>query len=1205
MKLNRYVSCGRGSRIMRLMVLFFVGLSLHVSADVYGQRLNLDIRNQPLSDVLKELRRQSGFAFVYKDSDLQKIAPITLQVTDRELLEVLPNLFASLPLQYTVNDRIISIQRKSATAIVTPTVRTALPMDTTGTTFTIRGQVVNTNNEPLPDASIAIVDQNGRRGVVQTKTDVAGKFTFRANTSDRNIMIQVSYLGYEPVMLAAKENLGFIVLQQSDSELDEIFVKPISTGYQRIRPEHSTGAIAQLSTKEYESRISTNFLDGLVNRMPGLMINNDVQFTTTDQNGNVSSRPLFNVRGISTMSANQQPLIVIDGYPTELTLNMIDPNEIKSITLLKDAAAATVYGVRASNGVIVIERKQAALGGAKFAFRATAGITPEENYSRYRWAKDASGIIVDYQRTLARNTVNSNTWGLLATQAQNTLTSNQTYYILAQQAANMITDEQAERAFDDLKSYDNLADYQRLFTRPAVAQTYNFNVSGGNHQALYYITANYTKNHSSNIGNDNNRFLLSARTTLRLADRLSLELTTDYQEQRNNGSPVPGPSSFAPYERYQDLHGRPAPILGRSISPWYNNVLMANGLDDNLYYPLIDQQAVSDRTRNINNRITANFNYDLGQGFDLAFGGIYETSRSENKYYASENSSAARAYVNGYVAPNTDGTLEYHVPKGGYLRQNNSNVSGYTLRAQLNYNKTVATDHTFNGIVGAEVRNLINSGNLTSLFGYNDETLLHQPIDFASIATGNIDAGFGLTRGLARQYTNWFNQRYVEDRFISAYANLVYSYKSKYSLTGSMRIDQSNLFGTNPKYKYKPLWSLGAAWNIHQEDFVQDVVWIDQLKLRLAYGFNGNVAKMSLPQVIAYNEFNLETSPNLPSLRRLSYANSSLRWEQTSNFNVGLDYRIFKNIMGNVDYYQKNSTDLMGQAYIDPTIGVSPTLINTASIQNRGLEIGVRADWIAKPDFNWNTGIVIGHNTSKVVEVYQRTDFNPSSLDQVGYVEGYPVGALFALRDAGLDSAGYPMVQNEAGGIYHTNDNRTNNPTSIAMASDTSGVVRYMGTSLPTINMGLSNRVDFGRFYVFAMINYYGGFKVRVPRPNPANFRPLAGAGDFWRQPGDEAHTDIMGLAAYTSRNSNDAYNYSDKFVVNGDYMTLGDLTVSYRIDHVPFIRRAGFSNFEIKAQASNIYTIGLNSYNYSMATRSYAKSFVTPTYTLAIFTNF
>src|SRR5690606_35200465 len=200
-----------------------------------------------------------------------------------------------------------------------------------------------------------------------------------------------------------------------------------------------------------------------------------------------------------------------------------------------------------------------------------------------------------------------------------------------------------------------------------------------------------------------------------------------------------------------------------------------------------------------------------------------------------------------------------------------------------------------------------------------------------------------------------------------------------------------------------------------------------------------------------------------------SYANSSLRWEQTENFNIGLDYNILGNIRGNFDYYNKVSTDLMGQALIDPTIGTSPTLINQASIRNTGIEIGLRADWISKPQFNWYSGLVVGANTSKVVDVFQRGSHNPEVRNSIGFVKDYPVGAMFAYRYAGLDSLGFPLVQDTEGNLYRTEDNRLGSPTNEIMSNDTSGVIRFMGTSLPKYNMGLSNRFDFGNFYVFAM----------------------------------------------------------------------------------------------------------------------------------------
>lgn len=1181
--------------VMKLTVILLTAALLNVSAKGLSQQITFSGKNVSLEEVMAVVKRQTGYLFLYRENALSDAKPVTVKATNMPLTQFLDLVFQNQQLKYSIGSKTINIYPDILAAP-----RQAAPAIPEFNLFTppVRIQITDSAGNPLSGASVVV-----QKSKISGMTDAKGWVSLDLQAGD---VLVVSYVGHETRSIVVNSQVisrGTItvMLQHDVAKLNEIVVE-VNTGYQRIRPEQSTGAVSQISTKEFESRISTNFVDGLVNRLPGLMINNNVNFVS---NGGASSRPLFNIRGISTMSANQNPLIVVDGYPTELTLDMIDPNEIKSVTILKDAAAATVYGVRASNGVIVIVRKQAVQGKPRFAFRVTGGITPEENYSRYRWADNASSILANYQKANMSGSVNEGSWGQLATASGGAVRRNKVYYLLAQSAAKIITPEQAAEAFSELENYDNSDDYKRLFLRPSISQTYNFNVSGGTGNALYYITANYTGNRLSQIKNDNNRLLLSARSLLKFTNRLSLELITDYQEQNRKSAPVPGIASIAPYERFQDVNGNPEFLYGSSISPYYNNVMMSQGLNTHLYYPLVDVNAITDKTHTVNNRFNANFTYIIGAGFDLSFGGIYETSRSDIRYDATEISSVARQYVNSYITKNTDGTLKYNIPKGGYLRQQTASTSSYTARAQLNYNKRIRGIHSFNGILGAEVRNLINKSNLASYFGYNDETLQQLPVDYSSITTGAVRGFYQVGSPFQNQYNTLFDQGYTEDRFLSGYANLVYSLKNIYSLTGSIRIDQSNLFGTNPKYKYKPLWSVGAAWNIDREAFMQDVDWLRMLKLRLTYGFNGNVAKMSLPQVIAQAGFNTYTSPSSPSLRLVSYANSSLRWEQTNNFNLGLEYKIFKGISGTIDYYRKKSIDLLGEAQIDPTIGVSPSLINRATIKNNGIEIGLNADWISTPTFNWHTGLIIARNISEVLDVYQKTDFSPQTLNSLGFVKGYPVGAMFAYRYAGLDSAGFPLIMNTNGKLYHTNDSRAGSPTTVLMASDTSGVARYMGPSIPTINAGLSNRFDFGSFYVFCMVNYYGGFKVRVPRPNPSSLRPLEGAGDYWKVKGDERTTDVQGLAAFSSANSNNAYNYADKYVVDGDYITLGDLTVSYNFDKSRFIKRAGFTNFEVKCQASNIWTVGLNDYNYSMATGSYQKPFVTPTYTIAIFTNF
>ena len=1177
---------------MKLTILLLTVAFLNVSADGFSQSVTLSVKNASLEKVLGAIKKQTGYVFLYAEQTLAGAKPVTLSADKMPLTQFLDKLLDDQPLIYTIESRTINIARKPfVPAPAGPAGSGPEPPHQPPPPVLIKGTVTDSAGRPLANVSISLV----RKGAFKTYTltDGKGEFTIDGQKGDH---LSFSYVGFQDREMILDEGTTVsIVLKHRNSEMQSAVIS-VNTGYQRIRPEQSTGAVSQISTREYESQISTDFLSGLANRLPGLVINNDVKFTST-VNGVKTTNSLFNIRGISTMTGNQNPLIVVDGYPTELSLNMINPNEIKSVTILKDAAAATVYGVRASNGVIVIERKQADQGKPQFAFRATTGITPSENYSRYRWAPDGSAIGVNFGRDLFKTSVNAGTWNALFTRNSSPAFP-PIFCLMASQAGNVITPYQAEKSFAALSSYNNAKDYGRLLLRTASTQTYNLNISGGNSNALYYITANYTHNRLEQLNNNNNRILLSGRSTLNLSRRLSLELTTDYQEEHANAAPVPDINSLYPYEHLQDADGNPMAVnSGSGINPYYNSVIMGKGLKDNLYYPLVDVYEITDKTHIVNNRITANFNYKIGYGFDLTFGGIYETSHTDQRHFASEKSSETRQYINTYATQAADGSIIFNIPKGGFLQQQAASTSSYTVRAQLNYNKHIGRDHSLNGILGAEMRDVTDQGSSVAYFGYDDQTLLQQPVNFYGIANHTIPAGtFAGTRPI--NYAGLFNQQYMDNRYLSGFSHIVYAFRNTYSLSGSMRIDQSNLFGTNPKYKYKPLWSVGAAWNVHKENFMKGADWIKQLKLRTAYGFNGNVAKMSLPQVIAQSYLNSYTYPASTALQLYSYANRSLRWEQTNSFNAAIDYSIFRGITGSIDYYTKRSTDLLASAYIDPTIGVSPSFINTASINNQGLEISLHADWISRGRFNWNTGLVLSRNTSKVLKVYQNLTFWPSALNGAGYLQGYPVGALFAYRWAGLDTSGSPQVTNQKGSTYSINANSN-------IMGDSLGIIRYMGPSTPTINAGLSNRIDIGDFYFYCMINYYGGFKVQVPRPDPSVKRALAGAGNYWKQRGDEKNTDVMSVAAALQGYPSYVYSYADRYIVNGDYITLGDITASYSFNNSKFFKRAGLTHFEIKLQASNVYTVGLNKYNFSQATGSYAKSYLTPTYTIGLFTNF
>ncbi len=1145
-----------------LFLLFF--FQLHASAYSQQIKLSLKMENVSLQKVFTEIEKMSDFSFVYNVEDLKNTAKISIDFTDASIEEILARCLKDTDIQYSINDKHIVITKKYAES----------------KTIKIKGRVSDEYNNALAGATVLI--KGSSKG---TTTDANGNYSIKVPEKAVLVFSFVGFLKQEVITSSENSEIN-ISLKESVAELGEVAI--ISTGYQKIKPEQSTGSIATIKAKEYDSRINgPDFLTSLENRIPGLLINNDIEF-----NGN----SLFQIRGISTINGNKDPLIVIDGFPTELSLDMINPNEIESVTVLKDAAAATIYGVRASNGVIVIERKKAKPGKVKVDFRATASFRPKENYDRYRWDDDASNIFINYKRDT--DNTGSYMWSLITNPNIGMYYDfNPLQMVLAQEAAGVITANEAEQIYSEMGSYNNANDYARLFLRTAVTQAYNLSISGGDKNVLYYLTANYTNKNASEIRNDNNSLNLSGRATIKLSGRFSLDLTTELHKSKSSSAPIPNIGETFSYERFEDQEGNPLSIFnGSRANSYYNDHLISIGLLDNLHYPLIDINEISTKGNSSNNRVTANFQYNVGEGFTISFGGIYESSQSESRYLASEKSSVVRQYVNRYAENNDSGGFIYNIPKGDFLKLSTSSAESYTIRAQINYDKLLKKDHSLNLIFGSEIRDVLNKSNLSSYFGYSDQTLAHQTVDYDRLLSTSFPPYFA-GRNPTLALKSLFDHGYNDNRFFSLYTNIVYSYKGKYSMTGSFRIDQSNLFGTDPKYRYKPLWSVGAAWNIHKENFMQNLNWINSLKLRLAYGFNGNVAKDALPEVIAENGYNYTDPSEVTDMLSLySYANSGLRWEQTRNVNIGLDYDIFKNVTGSIDFYSKKSTDLLASKQIDASKGGSSALINQASIRNNGFEVSLHADWITRKNFNWNTGFIFSYNSSKVLDVY--TELNENSLSNswisasyTNFLEGYSIGAMFNYRYAGLNSEGAPMIYDKEGNAK-------------TFFTDDDGIleVDYVGSSIPKISLGFSNRVDIGNFYAYCMLNFYGGFKTRVPVPFVGDSRPLEGAGNYWIQEGDEndpAKLPYPTASFYTN------LGYTDKYTVSGSYLTLSDLTVSYSFRDSKLVKKTRISNFEVRLQGSNLYTVGLNKYNFSKATGGYAKSYITPTYTIGLYVNF
>lgn len=1183
--------------VMKLTFMLLTAALLSAHATVVAQHVTISGKDLSLNEIFSAIKKQTGYVVFSSKEDLVATRPVTLSASRMPLADLLTTVFREQPLEYTIRGKTIVISRKASAATF---MQIVAPQPVTGT-------VMDSVGKPVQGVSVRLTP--GNRG---TTTNADGSFIIR-NVEPGSYTVEISLVGHYTISkkIIVDGNtpvaLGSFTVQVNPRAMNEVVItNMVNTGYQRILPQQVTGAVAQIRTKDFESRISTDLLSGLQNRLPGLLINNDVQF----QGNN-----LFQIRGISTMTGNPRPLIVLDGYPTDLSLNDVNPNEIETVTILKDAAAAAIYGVRASNGVIIIDRKKGVAGNPQFAFRSTVGVRPRENYSRYRY--DPDGSINAYYRKQYWET-NSSSFTQYRNNAMNG--ENPILYggtgedinLLVDYSLGKITKEQMEAGYAAFKNQNNAEDYERYFLRNAVTSQYNLNISGGTQKALYYITGNYLQNNSGRKNNDDRKIQLSGRTNLQLSSRLSLELLTDYNESSIHEAPIPDINKIYPYEKFADANGNPLPIMAGSAAAGslFTNSTMKMGFYDQRMYPLVEMNEVNTRRRIADYRVTTNLRYKIANSLDLSLGGIYERSQMQQRRIATENSAMTRQYINRYIQLPTGTTpLTYNIPKGGYMQRFDTLMRSFTGRAQLNFNKQFSGVHSVNAILGAEIRKTVSEGSKAAYFGYNDQTLLQQAVDYSKVTTsGNSFNPAFIFYNPSLALNDLFGQSYNDDRFVSGYMNAVYSYKSRYSFTGSLRIDQSNLFGTDPKYRYKPLWSLGAAWNISSEHFMQDVSWVDMLKLRVARGFNGNVSKASLPQVIASYALNDVALQRYAILNLSSPANSGLRWEQTDNFNVGVDFTIFRHISGNVDYYKKRSTDVLGNIDIDPFKGVTPALVNQASINNQGVEFTINADWMRKRKMNWNTGLVMSYNRSKVLEAYVPKPTtvvvgtsNPILTSQQiitaaagGYMKGEQVGIIYSYRYAGIDDKGNALYYNSKG-----NKALMSTQTDEGFAS-----LDSRGTSIPALNMGLSNRVDVGNFYFFCMLNFYGGFVVKAPVPNPSVVRPVEGAGSFWRKAGDEATVELPS-SGYLAASGSTYLANSDRYIMNGAYFTIGDITASYNLRNVALLQKAGFNNFEIKAQVSNLYTVGFNKDNYSVATGSYLKPYITPTYTVGLFTNF
>ncbi len=1006
----------------------------------------------------------------------------------------------------------------------------------------IRGSVMDASDSgPLAGATVKI--KNTEKGV---STDTEGRFSLTADSSAAVLVI--SYLGFDTKEVTVKlpqEGTLEIMLDRKTGALQEVVV---STGYQEIPKERATGSFVRADNELLNRRVSTDIVSRLEDVVPGLVFN---------RKGSSS----MSIRGQSTLHANAQPLIVIDNFPFDGDLNNINPNDVESITVLKDAAAASIWGSRAGNGVIVITTKKGRPGIPQVAFNTN--ITVGERPNLFYQPRMSTADFIETERMLFNRGYYNSTENSLFKTALSPAVE-----LLIAQRDGQISSAEVDAQLNAWKTLDVRTDYEKYLYRNSVNQQHSLSLNGGTGDQRYYVSAGLDRNLENLRRNGFSRVSLNATTThLLLKQKLSLMTGIYYvnsQRDLNNSGPgsfeLASGSALYPYAQLADANGNYLKTIRDYRNTYIQSALTQQpGLNDWSYSPLQELELADNRVSGTDYRVNAGLKYKVLPGLEAEALYQYQRNFNEGRNLQSEDSYYTRNEINTFSSVN-NGTLTRAIPQGGILDLENGTATAHNLRGQLNFDRSWKQNR-LSALIGSEMRDMHILNATSRLYGYDNEHATSIPVDYVTrFATYVNPSSF-------RTISNNDSQSDVTDRYLSYYTNAAYTYKGRYTVSGSARIDQSNLFGVESNQRGVPLWSAGLSYVISDEDFYR-MSPLPYLKFRFTYGYNGNISKsISAHTTARYTSGAYQTF--LPYATVINPPNPELRWERVGMLNTGIDFETRNTVLtGSFDYYRKKGTDLIGDSPFPPSSGITSFRGNTADTKGSGIDLALNSRNL-DGNLKWNTKLIFSYATDKVTgyKVQASTsNYVRFSEGSVFPLEGKPLYSIYSYRSAGLS----PENGNPQG---YVNGEVSTNYTQI-ISGTTPETMVYNGPSRPVTFGALRNTFAWKNFSLSANISYRLGYYFRRMSVNYSSvLTGKGGHGDYslrWQKPGDELITHVPSMPATASAARDNVYLYSEALVEKGDHIRFQDVNLSYTFDKSS-IKQLPFNQARLYLYANNL----------------------------------
>ncbi|MBD1362573.1 SusC/RagA family TonB-linked outer membrane protein [Mucilaginibacter sp. ZT4R22] len=1122
--------------IRLLLIIVFVNgcLSLPAVAESANQilekKVTVSFKEINLKSGIDKIAKAAEVSIIYSNSKELINSRVSLQAVNKQLKEVLNDLLLPFPLSYKViDDKIIishDAQKRKRTAEQQPVI--------------IKGKVTDSIGMVLPGATLKIVGESK-----VYITDKNGDFVL--SNVPLNARLQVSFIGFitQEVLLADTTAYLTVVLKQDNSKLNE--VKVVSTGYQTLPKERATGSFVLIDSALLNRRVGSNILERLDGVTSGLI------FNQRNLDGNNNST--ITIRGRSTIFANPNPLIVVDNFPYDGDINSINPNDIESISILKDAAAASIWGVRAGNGVIVITTKKGKKGSdpvISLNANLTIGEKPNLNYP-YQMSS-ADNIYVEkflFDQGYYDNTI-SNGYSAISPAVA----------LMDKLRNSQISQTDYDGQINTLKPSDVRNDLRKYFYRKSANQQYSLSVSGGAAHQKYFISAGFDKNLGNLVSDSYKRYTINANNTLNLLND-KLELFTSISFTRSNtGSNANTYRPYTAYDQLADKNGSPLPVvdnINQTLRASYVDTAGNGKLLDWRYFPLNENKG-NRNTGLTNYRFLAGITYKLIDQLKIQVNYQYQQDQNEDNRVYNQDSFYARDLINRFSAidPST-GTLSRIIPLGAITDRNDATASTQYGRAQLSYEKTIKNIHAVSAIAGFEVKDYQYDLNSQRYYGYDPSTASNANGSINPLAYYNIYYDpYG-----AQTIPTAPSQLGNTDRYRSYYANASYTYNSRYIFTASARKDETNIFGVKANQKGVPLWSAGLAWNLSNEGFYHSEA-LPYLKIRATYGYNGNADKTTSAYLTAnafyYNIWNTLYA-NI-----INPPNPSLGWEKIENINLGIDFSTKGNwLSGSFEYYRKRGMDLIGNSPIAPQTGVTTFKGNSADTKTNGIDIVANLNILSKPGFKWKLNLLYNYALDRIINYSAQQGVNGDIVfsNYSNPLVGFPYYAIFAFKSAGLDATGNPRgylagaISTDYAGIYN---------------SQNADELVYKGPATPRSFGSIRNNISFRQWDLSVNVVYKLGYYFRKNGIfSGSNYGYNQGEFDQrWQKPGDELHTTIPSLI-YPNDSYRDVFYLGSEDVIDkGDHIRLQDIRLSYQLNkkYHPYLP---FKSLQIYSYINNV----------------------------------